>query len=187
MSGSGISWAVCKSAPRSKQITTPAPHHSVFYRLDALPAAHWRLLKSRENLPITCRVILFANRATVASTSGEGLVSGLAQHSNTIATSTITSVHCGVLCGPGRPHVMRGNEAVLAPHHKSVAGQCEFRPVSDVHHVVIVVELVQFNRRLAAARGAVARTRPRRHSLTDSTQLMTSQQKPTTTITTSSP
>jgi len=30
-SGSGISWAVCKSAPRSRQITTPAPHHSVFF------------------------------------------------------------------------------------------------------------------------------------------------------------
>ena len=27
MSGSGISWAICKSAPRSRQITTPAPHH----------------------------------------------------------------------------------------------------------------------------------------------------------------
>ena len=30
MSGSGISWAVCKSALRFRQITTPAPHHSVF-------------------------------------------------------------------------------------------------------------------------------------------------------------
>ena len=30
MSGSGISWAICKSAPRSRQITTPAPHHSLF-------------------------------------------------------------------------------------------------------------------------------------------------------------
>jgi len=39
VSGSGISWAKCKSAPRSRQITTPAPHHSVFYRPDALPAA----------------------------------------------------------------------------------------------------------------------------------------------------
>ena len=39
VSGSGISWAICKSAPRSRQITTPAPHHSVFYRPDALPAA----------------------------------------------------------------------------------------------------------------------------------------------------
>ena len=29
-SGIGISWAVCKSAPCSRQITTPAPHHWVF-------------------------------------------------------------------------------------------------------------------------------------------------------------
>jgi len=38
VSGSGISWAKCKSAPRSRQITTPAPHQSVFYMPDALPA-----------------------------------------------------------------------------------------------------------------------------------------------------
>jgi len=30
VSGSGISCAICKSAPRSRQITMPAPHHSVF-------------------------------------------------------------------------------------------------------------------------------------------------------------
>ena len=30
VSGSGISWAICKSAPRSRQITMPAPHYSVF-------------------------------------------------------------------------------------------------------------------------------------------------------------
>jgi len=35
VSGSGISWAICKSAPRSWQITMPAPHHSVFYKPDA--------------------------------------------------------------------------------------------------------------------------------------------------------
>ena len=39
VSGSGISWAICKSAHRSRLITTPAHHHSVFYRPDALPAA----------------------------------------------------------------------------------------------------------------------------------------------------
>jgi len=32
-------WAICKSAPHSRQINTPAPHRSVFYRPDALPAA----------------------------------------------------------------------------------------------------------------------------------------------------
>ena len=48
VSGSGISWAICKSAPCSRQTTTPAPHHSVLYRPDALPAnqptasKHWR-------------------------------------------------------------------------------------------------------------------------------------------------
>ena len=30
MSDSGISWATCKSAPHSRQTTTPAPHRSVF-------------------------------------------------------------------------------------------------------------------------------------------------------------
>jgi len=30
VSGSGISWAVCKSARRFRQLTTKAPHHSVF-------------------------------------------------------------------------------------------------------------------------------------------------------------
>jgi len=39
VSGSGIFWAICKSAPRPRQITMPESHHSVFYRLDALPAA----------------------------------------------------------------------------------------------------------------------------------------------------
>ena len=29
VSGSGISWAICKSASRSRQTTMPAPHHSV--------------------------------------------------------------------------------------------------------------------------------------------------------------
>jgi len=30
VSGSGISWAICKSAPHPIQITTPAPHHTQF-------------------------------------------------------------------------------------------------------------------------------------------------------------
>ena len=39
VSGNGISWAICKSAPHSRQTTTPAPHHSVFYRPYSLLAA----------------------------------------------------------------------------------------------------------------------------------------------------
>ena len=47
--GIGISWTVCKLfALCSRQITMPAPHHSDFYGLDALPdtqptaSKHWR-------------------------------------------------------------------------------------------------------------------------------------------------
>jgi len=45
--GSGISWAICKSASCSRQITSRAPHRSSFLQ-DALPATettaskHWR-------------------------------------------------------------------------------------------------------------------------------------------------
>jgi len=59
VSGSGISWAICKSAPCSRQTTTPALRHSVFYRPDTLPAAqptaskHWR-----QNL-IACQQSIF--------------------------------------------------------------------------------------------------------------------------------
>jgi len=37
MGGCGISWTICKPfAPHSIQITTPVPHHSIFYGPDAL-------------------------------------------------------------------------------------------------------------------------------------------------------
>ena len=48
VSGSGISWAMYKSAPRSRQVTMYRTPPLSFYRLDALPAAqptvseHWR-------------------------------------------------------------------------------------------------------------------------------------------------
>ena len=56
VSGSGISWAICKSETRSRQTTTPAPHHWVCYRPDALPAAqptaskHWKHTNNTINL-----------------------------------------------------------------------------------------------------------------------------------------
>jgi len=34
VSGSGISWAICKSAPWPRHITTPASHHSVFLQAE---------------------------------------------------------------------------------------------------------------------------------------------------------
>ena len=46
VSGSGISWAVCKSAPCSRQIAMPAPHHSVstgWMPFQPTASKHWRL------------------------------------------------------------------------------------------------------------------------------------------------
>ena len=54
MSGSGISWAICKSAPRSRQTTTPAPHTLFFTgRMPFLPPN--QLCQSTEGtcLPVT--------------------------------------------------------------------------------------------------------------------------------------
>ena len=42
-SGSGISWAICKSAPGCRQITMAAPHYSVFTgRVSFLPPSQQR-------------------------------------------------------------------------------------------------------------------------------------------------
>ena len=73
VSGSGISWDICKSAPRCRQITTPAPRHSVFYRLDALPAAqptvskHWRHLSEKHQI---CSKSDNADRTACCITTG---------------------------------------------------------------------------------------------------------------------
>ena len=59
VSGSGIRWAICKSAPRSRQKTTPAPHHWVFLQagcpscrptnsVKALKAPHSNLFKKQK-------------------------------------------------------------------------------------------------------------------------------------------
>jgi len=67
--GSGISWAICKSAPRFRQITTPTPHRSVFYRPDALPAAqptvskHWRHHLNGSKIIYSCQ---YSQTVTIA-------------------------------------------------------------------------------------------------------------------------
>ena len=67
MSGSGISWAICKSAPSCRQITMPATPHSVFYRPHALPAAqptvakYWRKKHLYTELFILVGISLFVS------------------------------------------------------------------------------------------------------------------------------
>jgi len=88
MSGSGIRWAICKSAPRSRQIAMPAPHLSVFYRPDALPAAqptvskHWRHnyhITNNTKIVIIIIVNKFSYRALFLSTIADTLYSVMDQ------------------------------------------------------------------------------------------------------------
>jgi len=92
-SGSGIHWAICKSAPRSRQITMPAPHRSVFHRPDALPATqptvsgHWRqFVTTGGNSSLTqCRVLTGMSRMVSRTVS------------NVPACSRVTRARCEIV------------------------------------------------------------------------------------------
>jgi len=65
VSGSGVGWAICKSAPCSRQTTTPAPHRSDFTsRMPFLPPNQQRQsTESTEVLTLTLTLTLFLNPA----------------------------------------------------------------------------------------------------------------------------
>ena len=72
MSGSGISWAVCKSAPRSRQITTPALHHSGFTgRMPFLPPNQQHQSHFTVKHNVSCDIVIgsltVAGRAVVVA------------------------------------------------------------------------------------------------------------------------
>jgi len=50
VSGSGISWVICKSAPLFRQITMPAPHHSVFLQAECLSCCPTNSVKALRHL-----------------------------------------------------------------------------------------------------------------------------------------
>ena len=63
VSDSGISWAICKSAPRSRQITTPATHHSFLHSgcPSCRPSNSVKALKAKS---VNQRLKLIEHRAT---------------------------------------------------------------------------------------------------------------------------
>ena len=66
VSGSGISWAMYKSAPRSRQITTQAPHHSVFLQAGCPSCRHTNSVEAlKALLDINISQILFVFRTVV--------------------------------------------------------------------------------------------------------------------------
>ena len=90
--GSGISWTVSKqSASRSRQITTPTPHHLIFYRLDALPDTQPNSVKAlkallsneqcnticRAYIPCACRSLSTSHTQAHTTVSGKWPLSRL--------------------------------------------------------------------------------------------------------------
>ena len=64
VSGSGISWAICKSSPHSRHITTPAPHHWVFTgRMLFLPPTRPSLLMVLLNQILTASLLCCVDAA----------------------------------------------------------------------------------------------------------------------------
>ena len=100
MSGSGISWAMCKSAPRSRHITMPTPHHSVFYRLDALPAT--QLCQCTEGKSNRCKVMQNIQQGSWSNwlfhTCHSSVVWNFFWSSwlNAMATSVLSIIKCSV-------------------------------------------------------------------------------------------
>ena len=67
VSGSGISWAMCKPAPRSRQMTMPAPHPSVFLQAECFschPTNSIIALKAHCRIIARCISLMFGNRKT---------------------------------------------------------------------------------------------------------------------------
>ena len=89
VSGSSISWAICKSAPCSRQTTTPASHHSVIYRPDAIPAAqptaskHWRQLSYNYMEKKSHTTLVFTARCYASMVRAMGLCLSVTSRSST--------------------------------------------------------------------------------------------------------
>ena len=96
VSGDGISWAICKSAHRSRRITMPAPHHSVFYRLDALPATqptvskHWRHASFWAHIKMASLIISYIELSSSYSHQSQPTITPI----KNIATKQATLVRC---------------------------------------------------------------------------------------------
>ena len=98
VSGSGISWAVCKSAPHSRQITTPALHYSVFYRPDALPATqptaskHWRHDNPAHNQKVINKSLHWDLKLKLTDQGQHQTAAGVLK-----CTTALLCLHCKVL------------------------------------------------------------------------------------------
>ena len=121
VSGSGISWAICMSASRSREITTPAPHDLVFYRPDALPATFKREQKCKETpYGTTCLTALFSRTTRVRR---------ILLKLETVSGSGTSWATCK--CVPPSRQI-----TMPAPHHSVFTGRMPFLPPNQQHQSI---------------------------------------------------
>ena len=74
VSGSGISWAICKFTPRFRQIIMPAPHHSIFLQARCKDRSQHKLTKLSNNINVFVifrRSFMLVIFETIAETTQE--------------------------------------------------------------------------------------------------------------------
>jgi len=82
VSGNGISWVICKSALRSRQITTQAPHHSVFLQAGCPSCRPTNSIKEGH---LACKKLSVSNtKRQILNILGRAAINGFQQHSKEI-------------------------------------------------------------------------------------------------------
>jgi len=120
VSGSGISWAICKSAPHSRQITMPAPHPTTQFftgrvpflpssqqRLKALNASTMRLFPRR---PISDCMVMFRS----------------------CKESCPKSPYLAIWLEPVQCHVQHNRNIIMQSCIKMTKRDCEIQPWSEM-------------------------------------------------------
>ena len=132
MSGSGISWTMCKSAPRSRQITTPAPHHSVFLQTGCRSCHPTNTVKALKAQKVHDNASLFlqTSQASLATSSYWLLILWFKCVNNIIAAvKTIFLIQryfcCNgceqVMCSSKRQSAATANQSMLSDSHEVIS------------------------------------------------------------------
>ena len=133
--GSGISWTICKSALRSRQITTPIPHHSSFLQAGCpsyCRTSHHECHKCTEAYIIQRIGVTWMNFFTVLAcvrrsvTAGCGVV-------RTHRAARAGLLHHDHLLRRHHRHLLRARHPPRRPEHQGQAGRRRGGPPSADH------------------------------------------------------
>ena len=130
MSGSGISWAICKSAPSSRQITTPTPHHSVFLQTGCPSCRQTNSVKA-------LKALLFSVILIILKLKTENRLHYAYAHVTTIITTTCVS---SLLCRLQTwhcPHLLLRRRTHARTHGRTGRNHSAFGSIYSRHKIAV--------------------------------------------------